>query len=219
MPLTQFVNKHAGCTAWVFGKGPSVDQYLTSLEHLDSHTKDSVLIAINEAVLVVRDPDYFFCHDGPVLERCVDPWNHGFKQGRADVDDRISLVYPHECTAILRHEHEGLYQGLDAHYYTKAQQEATLLSLSPEKLAETGKLYGESSTTQSACHFAKLIGAARVVLVGIDGGEGIAEVFKGIEPIKGYWYTKNRGDTRRILEAMGMPYEVWEPEHAKATDI
>jgi len=207
--LTSLLNKHKGCIAWVFGKGPSIDDYIEAPEHSDNDVK----ITVNEAVLVVEKPDYFFAHDAPGIARSADPWNHGFRRGAATVDPRVSYKYPQQCAAILRHPHKQIAKcyGLHAHFYDKGQQDYDLLTLSPEQLAESVKLYGESSTTQSACHFAKLIGAKAVVLVGIDGGEGTAKVFQALNPIKGYWYTKNRGDTRRILDTMGMPYRIWKP--------
>jgi hypothetical protein len=215
MSLLRFVGRHQGATAWLFGKGPTFDNYLASANHVtESHEPDTVKMAVNETVLVVNDPDYFFAHDVLGIDRSMDPWNHGFAKGKADTDPRVRPAYPRDCTAILRKEQitAALKHAIDpgrVYGYRKAQQEKKLLGLSALDLAKSGALYAESATIQSACHFAKLTGCARVVLVGVDGGHGTASVFKNMGCAKGPWYTKNRGDTHRILEAMGMPFTVW----------
>jgi len=217
MSLARFLGKHSGSTAWIFGKGPSLDAWLDSIAGMTINwqASDSIRIVVNEAALVVPYPHYFFAHDVLGIDRSMDPSNHGFKfAGDNAVDPRVRREYPARCIAILREKQKihALRHGIEVanvYGYRKAQQERALLSLSPLELAKTGALYAESATIQSACHFAKLSGCSDVVLVGVDGGRGTAKVFNNMGVANGPWYTKNRGDTHRILKAMGMPFTVW----------
>ena len=216
MNLHRFVGRHQGATAWLFGKGPSLDKWLdwVGSKIFNWQSQDSVRMVVNEAALVVPHPHFFFAHDVLGIDRTMDPANHGLKNGGTLADPRVQKEYPKYCTAILRTEQtaRALKYGVDpakVYGYRKAQKEAQLLKLSPLELAKTGALYAESATIQAACHFAKLVGCGSVVLVGVDGGKGTAKVFEGMGVSQGPWYTKNRGDTHRILGAMGMPFTVW----------
>lgn len=214
MSLEQFVGKHAGQPAYVIGKGPTLDLFLESPE-------GSLLICVNEAALVVSSPTYFFAHDAVHVANVANPLVHIHENGDLQRLSHVSLEYPHGCVAILREEHRelGIIEGIPAtsvYTYRKAQEKKALLTLGPEKLAETGELYGESCTTQSALHFAKLCGCSEVVMVGIDGGFEYAKCLGGMGLVKGAWYDKNRGDTCRILELMGMPFRFWrEPDEVE----
>jgi hypothetical protein len=217
MNLIRFVGKHRGATAWLFGKGPSLDDWLNDFDFDETDWRDPnvVRIVVNEAVLVVPEPHYFFAHDVLGIDRSMDPLNHGFKvAGSRDVDPRVSTFFPENCVSILREEQipAALKHEVDSAKifgYRKGQQERELLDLSALELAKLGALYAESATIQSGCHFAKLTGCVRVVLVGVDGGRGVARVFDNMGCARGPWYDKNRLDTHRILDAMGMPFTVW----------
>jgi hypothetical protein len=211
MSLHDFIDRHQGESAYVIGKGPTLDLFLEKPE-------GSLLICVNEAALVVRDPTYFFAHDGVHIANVADPLRHIAAAGDPNGLGHMRRSYPPGCVAIVREEHKDLAiaEGIPAgsvYTYRKAQEKKALLGLNAQELAASGELYGESCTTQSALHFAKLCGCREVVMVGIDGGFEYAKCLGGMGLVKGTWYDKNRGDTCRILQKMGMPFRFWrEPD-------
>ena len=218
MSWRQLKNKHAGKTAWVFGKGASLDDYLESPDSNIENQSGQVRLVVNEAALVVSKPNYFFAHDITGIDRAMCPEKWGFKNGYEVIDSRVRRKYDPDCVAILVNGPHPSHLVYAARYkdrcphmfgYRKGQFDTKLLKLSVDELVETHALYAESATIQSACHFAKLIGCVKVVVVGVDGGKGVAKVFNNMSCKTGPWYTKNRYDTHRILKSMGMPFTVW----------
>ena len=65
--IAELLNQHAGEEAWLFGKGPSLDEF-------DMQTAGKLRISINESALVVPNAMYFFAHDEPPIERVANRW-------------------------------------------------------------------------------------------------------------------------------------------------
>ena len=57
MSLIPFLNRHAGETAWLFGKGPSLSTF-------DFKTAGPLRVAINDVIAHVPDCLYGFANDG-----------------------------------------------------------------------------------------------------------------------------------------------------------
>src|SRR5262245_60432716 len=66
--IAELLGLDAGCEAWIFGKGPSLDGF-------DMNMAGPLRICINESALVVPEPTYFFAHDERPIERVAAAWH------------------------------------------------------------------------------------------------------------------------------------------------
>jgi len=69
MSLIPFLNRHAGQTAWLFGKGPSLSTF-------DFKTAGPLRVAINDVIAHVPDCVFGFANDG------VSKWKDAYKPGQ-----------------------------------------------------------------------------------------------------------------------------------------
>lgn len=207
------MNRHKGDTAWLFGKGPSMDKYLESADY-DNPESGKVRIVINEAALLVKKPNYFFAHDVGPMNRVFNPERHVFKP-ELTIDQRVARKFPPGLITIIPETHYQVANTakvwLDTVFcYQRANNEEKLLKLGPEKLAETHSLYSQSSTPQSAVHFARLIGCVGIVLVGFDGGGGLANVFEAMKCAHvAAACAENQRNLLNTLRSLEMPYRIW----------
>ena len=70
--VSLLAGKHSGETAFLFGKGPG-------LEAIDTADCGPLRICINESLLRVERPTYFFAHDEEPIKRVTPFWPDGCK--------------------------------------------------------------------------------------------------------------------------------------------
>lgn len=187
--ISELLFAHRDEVAWIFGKGPSLDAF-------DMRTVGDLRICINESLLAVDRPTYFFAHDETPIKRVSGRWPEG-------------------CRAILqpvRAEYaaqQGLPDG-SIYTYTKRHEDKRVLGYAPEKTAEEAVLYGQSGTVHSALHFCRLIGASAVRLVGFDGKGGYA---RSLElPSGGRHHSRIRQDSVTLMRILKLPYRFCDPQ-------
>jgi len=182
--IDALLNRHAGQTIWIFGKGPSLDDFQVA-------SAGEVRICINESLRAVPRPTYFFAHDeGPI--------------------HNVANTWPEQCSAILQlpraifAEQCGI--PTDAIFvYEKRYCDNAVRDMNAASLARHRCLYGNSGTVHCAIDFCRLIGATRVVMVGFDGTGGYA---KSIHlPDGGAEHDRIRRDSVSLLNALAIPYE------------
>jgi hypothetical protein len=184
--LSELLRCHDGSQAWIFGKGPSLDVF-------DARGAGRLRICINESLLRVEVPTYFFAHDERPISHVAEHWQSGCK----------AILEPDRANFAA---HKGIPPD-DIYVYRKCEQDFNVLHLTPEEIAKSGQLLSLSGTVHSAIHFCRLVGAAALVFVGIEGRGGYANSL-GLElPPGGGQHSRIRRDAIRVLEALEMPYE------------
>lgn len=153
-----------GRVVWIFGKGPSLEGYLSKTAVRPRLDAQAVHLGINQVPEVV-DCDYGFANDFPMVERMAGRW-------------------PIDCRPVLPRGGEGAY-GLDpaagrrgAEYRRALWYDATSIRTggwdSDEFIlgGERLRLVHWLGTPLTALQFARVCGCRDVVLAGIDGGGG-----------------------------------------------
>ena len=146
MVLSDFINRHAGETAWLFGKGPS-------LSNFDFKTAGPLRVAINDVVAHVPGCTYGFANDG------VGKWRDCYKRGQI-------LFQPKRCL----HEFDSTAQdavACDVVVYNDTYDDRLLMA-SREEIAEHPAI--RRGTLGSALQILHVMGVRSVYMVGIDGG-------------------------------------------------
>jgi hypothetical protein len=146
MSLLPFLNRHAGETAWLFGKGPSLSTF-------DFKNAGPLRVAINDVIGYVPDCKYGFANDG------VAKWRDLYRPGQ-------TLFQPVRCL----HEFDSTVFGAlacDVVTYQDTGDDARL-SLPREALADL--LTIRRGTLGSALQILHVMGVKAVHMVGIDGG-------------------------------------------------
>ena len=146
--LRSFLNRHAGETAWLFGKGPSLSTF-------DFSTAGPLRVAINDVSAHVPNCLYCFSNDG--VERWRDVYEPGqilFQPRRAlgEFDSTSGLA----CEVVI--------------YSDEYDDER--LTLPREELAQS--LAIRRGTLGSALQILHIMGVREIHLVGIDGGKAHA---------------------------------------------
>ncbi|MCA9178828.1 MAG: hypothetical protein KDB14_30405 [Planctomycetales bacterium] len=182
--IGELLSRHSGEVAWIFGKGPSLDQF-----SMDDAGR--LRICINESLCVVPEPTYFFAHDEPPIRNVAHQWHSG-------------------CFAVLQQPRALFAVGCQIpedqiYVYEKRHADNRVRDMNAAQIAECGALYGNSGTVHSAIHFCRLIGAVKVVLVGFDGCGGYAKSLN--MPPGGAAHDRIRQDTVSLLKTMGLDYE------------
>jgi hypothetical protein len=181
-----FCGKHAGDTAYVFGKGPSLDTF-------DMTLAKGPRVCINESALVVPCPTYFFAHDEKPISRVASMW-------------------PERCTAILEPSRAqyavkcGLPEDAIAVYGLR-HGDISVLGLTRDEVARRNVLYAKLGTVHSAIHFCHLIGVSRVVMVGFDGQGGYAASLRVTSA--GWNHAQIRTHAIEILDMLDIKHEFW----------
>jgi len=146
MSLLPFLNRHAGETAWLFGKGPSLSTF-------DFKNAGPLRVAINDVIGYVPECKYGFANDG------VAKWRDLYRHGQV-------LFQPVRCL----HEFDSTVFGTlacDVVTYQDTGDDARL-SLPRAALAEL--LTIRRGTLGSALQILHVMGVKAVHMVGIDGG-------------------------------------------------
>lgn len=147
MSLVKYINRHAGETAWLFGKGPSLSTF-------DFKEAGPLRVAINDVIAHVPDCVYGFANDG------VAKWADVYRKGQ-------TLFQPSRCL----HEYDSTKPNAVAcdvvQYYDTCDD--TRLAWQREKLANEG-LTIRRGTLGSALQILFIMGVRSVYMVGIDGG-------------------------------------------------
>lgn len=182
--IAELLNKHVDEEAWIFGKGPSLDGF-------DFARAGALRICINESLLIVPEATYFFAHDEVPIERVSGKW-------------------PAKCRAILepRRGEWAMHCGISADsifIYDKRECDLDVLNWSAEQIALKGCLLGLTGTAHSAIHFCRLIGAASICLVGMDGGGGYARSLNLTTPTGGGQHDLIRRDSIKVAARMALP--------------
>lgn len=146
MSLIPFLNRHAGETAWLFGKGPSLSTF-------DFKTAGPLRVAINEVIAHVPDCKYGFSNDG------AGKWRDVYSPGQI-------LFQPSRCLGEFDSTIPGAVAA-DVVTYPDIQDD-TRLALPRNELAEL--LTIRRGTLGSALQILHIMGVSTVHLVGIDGG-------------------------------------------------
>jgi hypothetical protein len=180
------LGKHIGDEAWLFGKGPGLDRF-------SMKRAGALRICINESLLHVHKPTYFFAHDEQPILRVAQQWPTGCK----------AILEPTRADFAVRH---GI-PSEDVYTYTKCDQDLSCLKWSADQIAKMGMLLGLSGTVHSAVHFCHLCGVSSAIFVGMEGRGGYAFRLGLKLPRGGGQYPRIRSHTIRELELLNMKYE------------
>lgn len=153
MSLIPFLNRHAGETAWLFGKGPSLSTF-------DFKTAGPLRAAINDVIDHVPGCKYGFANDGVRL------WHEAYQSGQI-------LFQPIRCM----HEYDSRDGGVACEVvaYQDTSDDRRLI-LSREEIAELPTV--RRGTLGSALQILHVMGVRSVHMVGFDGGGTHAEGFE-----------------------------------------
>lgn len=183
------LNRHVDEVVWLFGKGPGLD-------HFDQRKAGPLRITINEAAYHVANPTYCFSYDDPSVV--------GFAKNRPPGEFLVLPAHVVPLFFLNRGSRDNIV------IYHKGQREFELLSRPTEEVARLNRLLGWKCTTHIALHFCKLIGAAGVVMVGIDGLGGYASCLPKGTAGPPWKYVSWRHRCEEMLQFMGIPYEFFE---------
>jgi len=153
MPLSEYINRHAGETAWLFGKGESLADF-------DFKTAGALRCAINDVIQYIPDCQYGFSNDG------VRAWQDVYQPHH-------TLFQPSRCLHEFDSTKEGAVACRVVTYKDDSQDERLLLDR--EKLAEC--LTIRRGTLGSALQILHVMGVKSVYMVGFDGGNHHAQGF------------------------------------------
>lgn len=151
MVLADFIGRHAGETAWLFGKGPSLTTF-------DFKTAGPLRVAINDVIGHVPDCKYGFANDG------VRAWADLYQPGQV-------LFQPARCL----HEYDSTAPDAvrcDVVTYDDTYDDERM-QLPVAELAQL--LAIRRGTLGSALQVLKIMGVRSIYMVGIDGGGEHAE--------------------------------------------
>lgn len=189
--IDALLDRHVGQTVWIFGKGPSLDEFQIA-------DAGAVRICINESLRAVPCPMYFFAHDEGPIRNVAETWpkrcNAILQQPRA--------VFAEQCGIPTK----GIY------VYEKRYCNDVVRNMDASSIARHRSLYGNSGTVHCAIHFCRLIGAAKIVMVGFDGTGGYARNIR--LPDGGAEHDRIRRDSVSLLDALCIPYEFFNPRDA-----
>ncbi len=152
MSLIPFLNRHAGETAWLFGKGPSLSTF-------DFTTAGPLRVAINDVIAHVPACVYGFSNDG------VGRWRDVYQPGQI-------VFQPLRCMGEYDSRHGGI--AADVVVFEDGYDDLRLFH-PREELARA--LTIRRGTLGSALQILHIMGVRQVHLVGIDGGRAHAPGF------------------------------------------
>jgi len=167
--IKDFKGIHQGETAWMFGKGPSLNDF-------DFSKAGPIRCAINDVAGIVPNCKYAFAND-----RCDDP-----NEGWADVYQHQTILFSPRRTykdpflkasPVKACEHV-IYD--DIHDTTKRD---SLKMATPQSLIDNGLII-RRGTLGSALQVLWIMGVTKIICVGIDGG--------GIHSNRAQWRTRLR---------------------------
>lgn len=146
MGLIQYINRHSGETAWLFGKGPSLSTF-------DFKTAGPLRAAINDVIAHVPDCKYGFANDG------VAAWRDTYQRGQ-------TLFQPARCLSEFDSTASGAV-ACDVVAYEDTHSDIRL-GMGREALAELPTI--RRGTLGSALQILHVMGVSEIYMVGFDGG-------------------------------------------------
>jgi len=155
-PATDYLNRHAGETAWLFGKGPSLRQFI---DEGGMEKAGPLRVAINDVMRYVPGCKYCFSNDH------VNQSEHGW----------ADLYTPEHTLMTVRRtwENKSAYGEPELPCDVVAVRdicEPSRLTWSRQKLAEQGFTTREG-TLGTALQYLHVMGVTAIIAVGIDGGQ------------------------------------------------
>jgi hypothetical protein len=165
MTFNDYMNAMEGKTAWIFGKGPSLE-----VVHHIKIPADDVVIAINEACNVV-DADFVFCHEAesfPLMWNAPGVFILEYKFTNAFKEEEKHRIV---CYNKFQHEVDGKYKDC--------------IKTSKEEMQQKEMLVGITGTAHSAFHFCHYAGITKVILVGFDY-EADGALYSGLGQLANY---------------------------------
>lgn len=190
MSLVPFLNRHAGETAWLFGKGPS-------LSHFDFKTAGPLRAAINDVSAHIPECIYCFANDG------VQPWADLYREGQ-------TLFQPER--AIGYFDSQSSPDVTCSVVVYKDDWEDDLMDQTREKLAEC--LAVRRGTLGSAIQVLHVMGVSKIIAVGIDGGNTHATGHKWRTRLRldhSKEYDAIRDNAIRTAERLGIDLQFYQP--------
>lgn len=157
--LLDFVNKHKNETAWVFGKGPTLDGY-------DFDRAGKLRCGINEVVQYVPNCTYAFSNDSVRLWQEIYTPDQILFQPLRTAEHRIPSGKT-LCEIVIFDDDYGD----DRAFLPRKEQARDGISI-------------RHGTLGSLLQILNIMGVARIVAVGIDGGGKRAENYKWTTPIR-----------------------------------
>jgi len=157
-PIAELHRRHAGEEIVIFGTGPSL-----LLADPDDY-REKTCIAINLAFEVVPHIRYYFMHDFDVfkaIERVVPAGQCVLPETLVRRAESDGPAFPGGSTRLPN-------EASDAWVYRLQNPYERNLAHKSVSLAPDAELFTWSTTAHSAIHFAAFLGAARIVLIGMD---------------------------------------------------
>jgi hypothetical protein len=149
--LKDFLNRHAGETAWVFGKGPTLNSF-------DMRQAGPLRCAVNDVVARVPDCTYAFANDSVAAWQDVyEPHHTLFTPRRTLKDWFLQPVVP-ACNVVV---------------FDDCYNDGLIPDAPPEQLAES--LAIRRGTLGSLVQILWIMGVRDIITVGIDGGQAHAD--------------------------------------------
>ena len=185
--IRPLLNAHEVEIAWLFGKAPSLDEFPMA-------TAGPLRIVINESLRAVPQSACFFARDEDPIANVATDWSGSCKASLRPVRAEFAL----RC----------VIPGASLHVYTKRTANNAVRDMNATQIAESASLYGNSGTVHCAIHFCRLLGAARIVMVGFDGKGGYAA--KVGLPDGGAEHGRIRRDSISLMTTLDIPHQFFE---------
>lgn len=197
--LADFLGMHAGETAWMFGKGPSLDAF-------DMAEAGPLRCAINDVVKVVPACTYCFARD-PVAR-----WAHHYRPEHV-------LFQP----AAINNDIHAIKSKLPCERIWFADERndwRERLAWPAERMAAEG-IAVLAGTLGSAEQILRIMGVGRILCVGIDGGgqhAGLTKWDTRLRADHAIDYNNIRNDFRMACELHGIEMAFFDPESRTFTN-
>jgi hypothetical protein len=203
MTFADLKNRHADQTITVCGTGPSLD-------YLDQKSIVGPRIYINRAAFALpySDGETFWL----VLD---DAWGRNVKGPWLPF--LSSVKFGCGVTGVFRDPLLGMGGFTEppkgpniVHFKDFKQRRDDLLGMSREEIATAGALYQLAGTGCTALHFAWYLGASKVRVAGLDGGDGYAKrlrQFYDKDRKGGSGYEMAMQAVRKVISAKGLEVE------------
>lgn len=197
MTLPDFINCHAGETAWLFGKGPSLSTF-------NFETAGPLRVAINDVVKYVPNCVYGFSNDG------VEKWKDVYTAGQV-------LFQPVRCMGEYDPRNGGVACDVCAF---QDDYNDDRLTWSREELAMHGPTV-RRGTLGSALQILYIMGVKEIHLIGIDGGNAHAPGFEWRTRLRAeHWkdYNAIRHAAIDAAEILGITLKFHNHDHTMEND-
>lgn len=146
--ISDYRDKHRGSDIFVLGSGPSLRAF--DIEKIGKRP----VICVNGSILKIKTPDYYFTSDGS------QPFKHHWEYVKLG-------SFPVVASGAGAGDHIRMYGKIEPDricYFSK--KHSWVLDPTSDEL-----IFGGTST-HCACHFAAILGAARIIVVGCDMSKG-----------------------------------------------